>query len=81
MGLDARKLDFVYANNKGADQSAHPRILISDFVSPSLERSIAKSATCKFQYSADLYIRVSDQKLIFSFLNQNICCGYSKEPS
>ena len=21
------------------------------------------------------------QKLIFLFLNQNICCGYSKEPS
>ena len=26
-------------------------------------------------------IRVCDKKLIFLFLNQNICCGYSKEPS
>ena len=29
----------------------------------------------------DLKLRVPDQKLIFLFLNQNICCGYSKEPS
>ena len=28
-----------------------------------------------------LQIRVHNQKLIFLFLNQNICCGYSKEPS
>ena len=26
-------------------------------------------------------IRVSNWKLLFLFLNQNICCGYSKEPS
>ena len=26
-------------------------------------------------------IHVHNQKLIFLFLNQNICCGYSKEPS
>ena len=26
-------------------------------------------------------IRVCNWKLFFSFLNQNICCGYSKEPS
>ena len=30
---------------------------------------------------ADLKIRVHTEKLFFSFLNQNICCGYSKEPS
>ena len=28
-----------------------------------------------------LKIRVCNQKLIFLFLNQYICCGYSKEPS
>ena len=28
-----------------------------------------------------LYIRVHNYKLIFLFFNQNICCGYSKEPS
>ena len=26
-------------------------------------------------------IRVHNRSLIFLFLNQNICCGYSKEPS
>ena len=38
MGLDKRKLtretlNLVHANTKGADQPAHPRILISTFVS------------------------------------------------
>ena len=28
-----------------------------------------------------LQIRVPNQILTFLFLNQNICCGYSKEPS
>ena len=28
-----------------------------------------------------LKLRVCDKYLIFLFLNQNICCGYSKEPS
>ena len=28
-----------------------------------------------------LQIRERNQKLIFLFLNQNICCGYSKETS
>ena len=32
MGLDARKPASGYANNKGADQHAHPRSLISAFV-------------------------------------------------
>ena len=26
-------------------------------------------------------LRVCSENLIFLFLNQNICCGYSKEPS
>ena len=30
---------------------------------------------------AGLQIRVCNWKLLFLFLNQNICCGYSKEPS
>ena len=27
-----------------------------------------------------LKLRVRNRKIIFLFLNQNICCGYSKEP-
>ena len=27
------------------------------------------------------HIRVRNRKLLFLFLNQTICCGYSKEPS
>ena len=26
-------------------------------------------------------LTVCNQKIFFLFLNQNICCGYSKEPS
>ena len=28
-----------------------------------------------------LELRVRNENLIFLFLNQNVCCGYSKEPS
>ena len=28
-----------------------------------------------------LYLRVCNKKIIFLFLDQNICCVYSKEPS
>ena len=34
-----------------------------------------------FDLRSDLQIRVSTGKLAFLFLNQNICCGYSKELS
>ena len=30
---------------------------------------------------AGLQLRVCNRKIIFLFLNQNIFCGYSKEPS
>ena len=33
-----------------------------------------------YQYSG-FYLRVRNRKIIFLLLNQNICCGYSKEPS
>ena len=35
----------VFANNKGADQPAHPRSLISAFIIRLLERMISKLAT------------------------------------
>ena len=31
--------------------------------------------------NAGLQLRLHIQKLFFLFLNQNVCCGYSKEPS
>ena len=46
MGLDARKPAFWgFVNNKGADQPAHPRRLISAFVICVLESIISKLAT------------------------------------
>ena len=30
---------------------------------------------------AGLKLRVRNENIIFLFLNQNICCGYTKEPS
>ena len=41
----------VHANNKGADQTVQPHILISDIVIHSLESIIAKLATCKMSLS------------------------------
>ena len=46
-GLDARKLSSGFANNKGADQSARPRNLISALVIRLLESIISKPATSK----------------------------------
>ena len=41
-------LSSVFANNKGADQPAHPRSLISAFVIRLLEKIISKLATTEF---------------------------------
>ena len=41
MGLEARKFE----TNKGADQPAHPRSLISAFIVRTLESNISKLAT------------------------------------
>ena len=41
-------LSSVFANNKGADQPAHPRSLISTFIIPVLESIISKLATSIF---------------------------------
>ena len=48
MGLDARTSVFGgFANNTGADQPAHPRILISAFVIRIFESTTSKLATSK----------------------------------
>ena len=36
-----------FVNNKGADQTAHPRSLISDFAFRFLEIKVAKLVSCK----------------------------------
>ena len=36
---------------------------------------------CGGRFQAGLKLRLRNENLIFLFLNQNICCGYSKEPS
>ena len=63
-------LTLMYANNKGADQPVHQPSLINTFVIGFLV-SIMTSTLVKSAY----------QNIIFLFLNLNICCGYSKEPS
>ena len=46
-----------------------------------LEKKI-NSINRLIQYlTSGLELRVCNENLIFLFLNQNICCGYSKEPS
>ena len=98
-----------FANNKGADQPAHPRSLISAFVIRFLESIISKLAASEISIfelvpdaqQAGLNLTLSETpktvfvvtrpiwfesslfplNLIFLFINQNICCGYSKEPS
>ena len=45
LGLVAKNLSLEYANNKGADQPAHPRRLISAFVIRFLECTISKLTT------------------------------------
>ena len=42
---------------------------------------LLKRLQSTYGYNADLNIRVHNRKIFFVFLNQNICCGYSKEPS
>ena len=46
MGPYARNPDFVHANNKGADQSVHPRSLISAFVICFIENIMTPLDTC-----------------------------------
>ena len=44
-------------------------------------RKFENEQTTIIVLSVDLQIRVCTRKLFFLILNQNICCGYSKEPS
>ena len=50
-------------------------ILVSKFI---INRTLSKNTLIIGLLSP---LRVRNENLIFLFLNQNICCGYSKEPS
>ena len=56
----------------------HRESLMSDHVLLNLLDQLGKSD--KMQ-GLPRVLRVCNENLIFLFLNQNICCGYSKEPS
>ena len=50
----------------------------------SSESTLVKIPHCwksRVKAQTGLEFRVRNENLIFLFLNQNICCGYSKEPS
>ena len=59
--------------------------LIRDVISYTRDKhyiDIEIIGVCRLSISkSGLQIRVRTGKLFFLFLNQNICCGYSKEPS
>ena len=47
LGLTRENLTWLHVNNKGADQTAHPRSLVNTFVVRSIESTKANLATCK----------------------------------
>ena len=59
-------LSSVFANNKGADQAAHPRSLISAFVIRLLESIISKLATSKFSIFQLVSVAIKDTGLSFA---------------
>ena len=56
MGFDLRKPSLVFANNKGTDQPAHPRNLLSAFVIHLLGSIRSRLATCKAGLTFALYV-------------------------
>ena len=54
---DCENLSSVICNNKGADQPAHPRSLISNFVDCFLDESYLHLLREKFQFLASLFSR------------------------
>ena len=64
---------------------SHPPNLTGDFkhfhFTAGPDRSVPGQLVHIISVLSGLKIRMSNRKIIFLFLNQNICCGYSKEPS
>ena len=61
--------------NRSYDLSNPPNDHLCQIIS-----KLAMYMCCVFDQNS-LYIKSVPKKIIFLFLNQNICCGYSKEPS
>ena len=70
MGLTRVKLSLVFANNKGADQPAHPHILINAFVIHLLESIISKLDTSEIS----IFLLVSVAELV------GLCMTWSETP-
>ena len=70
-----------YVNIKIAGQSVHPIILIRLFIVPYVESIINVIFPDSIYISSWPHDKNEYLKIIFLFLNQNICCGCSKEPS
>ena len=73
MTLHVRKPDFVYANNKDADQTAHLRSLVSAFVIRSLECALVRLSIFYIVFVAEqtrlspIRLRISKTGLLASW--------------
>ena len=68
-------LILLHAKNKGADQAAHMRSLVSAFVIRSLERRITQLATCKISpfYLVSVAEQFTNPEDRFSCVKAHIC--------
>ena len=67
MGLTRENLSSGFANNTGADQTVHPRTLISAFVIRVLESSISKLATSEISFHL-----IRPDLVIWTFLENTV---------
>ena len=75
MGLDAREICVRgFANNKGADQPAHPRSLISTFVIRLLEKFIHRHAMGVI--SIFLLVSVTEENVLSLALSKTPKTGF-----
>ena len=56
-------------------------MLIPNIYQVASNKHLNKGILLNDTYHTELKLRVRKENLIFLFLNQNICCGYSKELS
>ena len=72
----------IEANSVDPDQTAPEgsTLFVTEASKTTIDVTVASSVKPKAIYPMPL-VKSAYQKIIFLFLNQNICCGYSKEPS